>query len=58
MSKVRKLHNDKENNTKRNGIWKITNNPDGSTTYQVSKRYLRTLSDSEILKLSKTMGVR
>ena len=56
---VSKLHNETKETTKRYGIWKITTSADGkTTTYQVSKRYLRTLSDSELLKLSKTMGVR
>ena len=50
---VRKLQ-DKKETTERKGIWKITTSADGkSTQYQVSKRYLKTLRDSELLKLSK-----
>ena len=56
---VRKLHNETNETTERKGIWKITTSADGkSTQYQISKRYLKTLSDSELLKLSEIMGVR
>ena len=59
---VRKLHNDKKETkeTKETyGMWEITKHADGkSETWKISKGYLKTLSDSEILKLSKVMGVR
>lgn len=56
---VRKLHNDKKETTERKGIWNIKTSADGkSTEYKISKTYLKTLSDSEILKLSKAFGVR
>ena len=56
---VSKLHNNKKETIERKGIWKITTSADGkSTQYQISKRYLKTLSNSELLKLSKAMGVR
>jgi len=55
---VRKLQDKKE--TKQTyGMWEITKHADGkSETWKISKGYLKTLSDSEILKLSKVMGVR
>tara|TARA_R100001594_G_scaffold3154_5_gene12009 strand:+ start:516 stop:725 length:210 start_codon:yes stop_codon:yes gene_type:complete len=59
LKDVSKLHNNKKETIERKGIWKITTSADGkSTQYQVSKRYLKTLSDSELLKLSEILGVR
>jgi len=56
---VSKLHNNKKETTERFGMWEITKHADGkSETWKISKDYLKTLSDSEILKLSKVMGVR
>tara|TARA_R100000315_G_C5184978_1_gene107529 strand:+ start:583 stop:792 length:210 start_codon:yes stop_codon:yes gene_type:complete len=59
LKDVSKLHNNKKETTERFGMWEITKHADGkSETWKISKDYLKTLSDSEILKLSKVMGVR